>query len=814
MMQSLATDLRYAGRMLRRSPVFTIVAVVAVSSGTGAVTTIFSAMNAVVLRPLPGATDGDRLVGILRTNEEGSEGMQGSYAYYRHIRENAHSLDGVAAWSKASLTIADRGAGHAVDGNIVSGNYFSVLGVRPALGRFFLPDEDVVPMARPVVVVSHGFWTTQLGADSSVIGRPVKVNGHPYILIGVAPAGFRGVFTPLRIDAWVPLMMQAQLRPGRDLEESVWLWMFGRLTDGAHRAGARAELEALTASHAREAPDRRSRQLYDHVQMSALTGLPEDARKAFLGFMGLLLAASALVLMIASVNVASMLSARALSRRREMALRTALGAGRRRLVRQLLTETLLLFVLGAVGGVVVAWFATAAFERMRVPGNVTVALELSPDFRVLSFALLLSLVTGIVFGLAPALQAARRDIMSRLREDSAATGTRRSFVGSALMVGQLAFSLVLLVAAGLFLRALERGAGVDPGFRTSGVVTAWFNAESWGYDETRARTFYTELRARLERLPGVTAVSYAGVLPLTLSGSADDIRLDGTTAATDDEHDRVRVQVTAVDEGYFEVLQLPIVSGRAFRAADDARAPRVAIVNETLVRRHFPDGNALGRTFGYRGEAVTIIGVARDAKYQSLSEEVPPFAYFPIAQIWRADQALLVRSAGNAASLAPGVIEAVRAIDPALPRPAVRTLEHETSIALLPQRVAATVTGALGLVGLLLATVGLYGMMAWSVGRRTREMGVRVALGARQSDVLGMIVSEGMRLAVVGVCIGLILAAATTRLLSKFLFSVSPLDAITFIGMSVVFVVVALVASYLPARRAAAADPMSSLRAD
>ena len=814
MMQSLATDLRYAGRMLRRSPVFTLVAVAVVSLGTGAVTTIFSAMNAVVLRPLPGATDGDRLVGILRANEEGSEGMQGSYAYYRHIREHTRTLDGVAAWSKASLTIADRGAGHAVDGNIVSGNYFSVLGVRPALGRLFLPDEDRTPMAHPVVVVSHGFWTTQLAADSSVIGRPVTVNGQPYTIIGVAPEGFRGVFTPLRVDAWVPLMMQAQVRPGRDLEESNWLWMFGRLAGGTHHTSARAELETLTAAHAREAPQQRGRQLYTHVQTAPLTGLPEDARKAFLGFMVLLLAAAGLVLMIASVNVASMLSARALARRREMALRTALGAGRARLVRQLLTESLLLFVFGAFGGVVVAWVATSAFERLPVPGNVTVALELSPDPRVLAFALVVSLITGIVFGLAPALQAAQRDITSRLREDSAAAGTRRSLIGNALMVGQLAFSLVLLVAAGLFLRALERGAGVDPGFNVSGVASAWFNAESWGYDETRARAFYAGLREQLESVPGVTAVSYAGIVPLTFSRSASDIRLDGNTTATADERDRVRVVVTAVDVGFFDVLELPIVSGRAFEREDDARAPRVAIVNETLARRHFSQNNALGQTFTSQGEKVTIVGVARDAKYASLNEETPPFAYFPIAQIWRPDQALFVRTAGDPASLAPAVIDAVRAIDPSLPRPTVRTLEQETSVALLPQRVAAIVTGALGAVGLLLATVGLYGMMAWSVGRRRREIGVRIALGAQRGAVLGMIVREGMRLAAVGVFIGLALAAATTRLLSQFLFSVSPLDTITFAGMSLVFVSVVLLASYLPARQAATADPMSSLRSD
>jgi predicted permease len=630
-LQTLMTDLRYAGRMLRKAPVFTLVAVLVVSLGTGAVTTIFSAMNAVVLRPLPGTTDGERLVGVRRVSADGSEGMSASYAYYRHIRDEARTLDGVASWSKASISIADRGEGHAVYGNIVSGNYFQVLGVRPALGRFFLPDEDRTPLTHPVVVVSHSFWTSVLGADSSVVGRSVTVNGHPYTVIGVAPAGFRGVFTPLKTDAWVPLMMQAQIRPGRDLENAVWLWMFGRLADGVSRDAAHVELVTLTDGFIRDAGERAGNATYRHIDMAELTGLPTDARSDFLEFMALLLGAATLVMLIASVNVASMLSARALARRREMALRTALGAGRGRLVRQLLTESLVLFVLGAFGGVAVAWVATGAFERLSIPGDASVSLDLSPDPRVLGFALLVSLVTGLVFGLTPALRAAGRDISARLRADAAASGTRRSFAGRILIVGQLAMSLVLLVAAGLFMRALERGARMDPGFDTSGVVTAYFNAESWGYDEAKGRAFYAALRERLESAPGVTAVSYSSVVPLAATSANGTIRLGRAEGNDDDASDRVRVQLNNVDAGFFDVLQLPIVSGRALSREDDVRAPSVAVINQTFARRHFPDGDAVGRTFVYQGTQVTIVGIARDAKYASLNEEASPFAYFP----WR-----------------------------------------------------------------------------------------------------------------------------------------------------------------------------------
>jgi predicted permease len=508
-----------------------------------------------------------------------------------------------------------------------------------------------------------------------------------------------------------------------------------------------------------------------------------------------------------------MLSARALARRREMALRTALGARRARLVRQLLTESLLLFVFGAGGGVAVAMLATAALERLTIPGDASLSLELSPDPRVLAFALGVSLLTGIVFGLAPALRASRSDITSRLREDSASTGTRRSFIGNALIVGQLSLSLVLLVAAGLFMRALDEGSRVDPGFDTSGVATASFNAESWGYDDARGRLFYARLREMLVSQPGVSAVAFAGRVPLALNSSGTTVRIDGASG-TANRDGRVPIQLLQVDGGFFDAMRIPVVSGRAFTEADGERAARVAIVNERFASSQFAGGSAIGRTFEIQGHEVTIVGIARDAKYGSLSEQLPAFAYFPLAQMWQANQVLFVRTSGDPLAVGPAIQQAVRAIDGVVPRPVVSTLERETSIVLLPQRVAAIVTGVLGGVGLLLATVGLYGIIAYSASRRTREIGVRLALGARQADVLGMIVGEGMRLTGYGVLLGLLLAAAATRLIAGLLFSVSPLDLVAFSGMALLFTIVALLASFLPARRAAATSPMTALRMD
>ena len=814
MLETLLSDLRFAGRMLRKSPVFTAVAIIVISLGSGAVTTIFSGMNAVVLRPLPGTSDGSRLVLFERRTPDFTEGVSGSYGYYRHVRDGTRTLDGAAAWSKVSLSISTGGEGAAVYGNIVSGNYFSVLGIRPVLGRFFAPDEDKTPLANPVVVVSHSFWESHLGSDSSVIGKAVSVNGHPYTLIGVAPAGFRGVFTPLKTNAWVPLMMQAQLRPTRDLADAPWLWMFARLERGVSREAAQRELSALTATWVDNTSEPAGYRKYASIRITDLTGLPDDARDAFLGFTTLLLGAAGLVLLIASVNVASMLSARAVARRREMALRTALGAARSRLVRQLLTESLLLFLIGAAGGVAVAWVATAAFEQISLPGDASLSLELSPDPRVFAFALLTSLVAGLVFGLAPALQGVSRDITSRLRNDSAASSARRTFASNTLIVGQLALSLVLLVAAGLFIRALDDGGRIDPGFETAGVATARFNTESWGYDREKGTAFFATLEERVAGLPGVTAVSLTDIVPLSRSTSGDAIQLDGANGAADSRGDRLPVKVSLADPRYFDVVRIPVLLGRPFARTDNERSPKVAIINETLAKRLAPDGNALGRTFGFHRAQVTVVGVVRDSKYDDLTERTPSYLYIPVAQQWRPDLAVMVRTAGDPAALAPALRDVVRDIDPALPRPLVRTLEQETAIALFPQRIAAIVTGVLGGVGLLLAAVGLYGIIAYSVSRRTREIGVRVALGAQRWDVLGMVVREGMRLAGTGVVVGLVLAAVATRLIAGFLFSVSPMDGVTFAGMSVLFIAVALLASYLPARRAAATDPLTALRSD
>ena len=804
--EHMMNDLRFAIRLLRKSPVFAVVAILAISLGAGAVTTIFSAMNAMVLRPVPGVADGSRIVGLEFRRRDGKDELTGTYPTFAYLRDHSRATSGVGAWAKATLSIAATGrdAARVVTGSYTSGNYFSVLGVRPALGRFFLPEEDRTPLANPVIVVSYDFWATTLAADSGAIGKPLTVNGNPYTLIGVAPEGFRGLITLMPIDGWIPIMMQGQIQPERKLESATWLRMFARLGDGGTAEAATAELSTLFAEQNQtRSTSRASRVVSIHV--SPLRSVPEDARKMFLGFMTILFVAATFVLFIASVDVAAMLSARAVARRREMAVRAALGASRARLVTQLLTEILVLFGIGAAGAIALAYGATTWATRFSLPAEIIVPPDLVPDGRVMAFALLVSLATGVVFGLAPALRASRDDVSARLRDGTTGAGLRRSRMANALIVGQLALSLVLLVAAGLFVRALGRAASVKPGFEKSGVSIVSFDTRTWGYNDATGQRFYHALRDRVAALPGVTAVTFASFAPLTTRSLNDSITFsDGERAFT---------WYVAAGSDYFRTLEMPIIAGRALSASDDERSAPVAIINETLARRLAPNGGALGRTLTRGKQVVTVIGIARDAKYATFDESTPSMMFVPIAQVWQPNQTMLVRGV-SPAQLARGLHDAMRAIDPKLPVPSSMTLDDAAGISVLPQRIALIVTGALGGVGLVLATLGLYGVIAYSVNQRTRELGVRLALGAQRTMVLGMVLGDGLRLASVGVVVGLVMAAGATRVIAGFLFDVSALDAVTFIGTSVLLVMVALLAAYVPARRAARLDPMAALRSD
>jgi predicted permease len=802
--ETLLSDVQLAGRLLSRAPLFTALVVTAIAVGVGGVATVFSALNAIVLRPLPGTTDGTRLILIDRRTPDSSEGVSASNEFYRYISRSTRSLDGVAVWSRVALTIARGGQGQSVAGTIVSGNYFSVLGVRPAAGRFFLPEEDSAPLAHPVIVVSHAFWTTHLAGDPAAIGRDITVNGRPYRLIGVASPGFHGVFTPLRMDAWLPLAMQAHVRPGRDLDKAPWLWLFGRMRDGVTPAQARAELTTLTGQWAASANDYPR---YTSMRVTPLTGLPDDARRALIGFGSVLLGASLLVLIIAGANISSLLAARAVARRREMGVRVALGASRGRLVRQLLTETLALFLLGGIGGTVLAAAATSALERLQLPGDATLTLEISPDLRVLLFSIGVSLVAGTIFGAGPALRGVGRDPGALLRADSAGTG-RRALVSRALVVAQVACSLVLLTAAALFLRSVTEGASLDPKFDPAGVAVSPFNTEAYGYDARRGVAFYDTLRRRLESSPAIERVTFATMVPLTFSDSGTVVAIDrGDSSAAL----KLPARTAAVADGYLETLRIPLIAGRSFVRTDEGAA--VAVVNETFARRAWGDPNAVGRLFTIHGRTTSVVGVARDSRYGSLTEGVVSFVYLPMTDA-ESMRTILVRARAGSPPPAALVEAEVLAIDSQLPRPVVHALTSDIAGVLFPQRVGAIVTGILGGAGLLLAVIGLYGLVAYGVRLRMREIGVRIALGARGANVVWLVVADALRLGIAGVIVGIGGSVLTGSVVAAYLVGVSPLDAPAFIGASAILVAASALAAYLPARRAASADPLTILRTE
>jgi predicted permease len=802
----LASDVRLAGRLLLRSPVFAAVVVSTVAIGIAGVATVFSALNAIVLRPLPGTDHGGRLVLIDRRTSDASEGISASYRFYRHVTDHARTLDGVAAWSKVSLSIARGGRGFAAAGNVVSGNYFSVLGVRPAAGRFFLPEEDGVPLAHAAIVLSYGAWQRELGGDPAVVGSIVTVNGREYHLVGVAPEGFRGAFTPIKIDAWVPLAMQPHVHPARDLQDTPWLWLFGRVRPDTTLDRVRAELGVLATQWVATGVEPPGFRRYTNMRLTPLTGLPDDARQALLLFGAMLLGAALLVTLIAGANVATLLTARAMARRREIGVRVALGATRGRLVRQLLTETLILFALGAFGATAIASIATSALERLPLPADAGLSLELSPDGRVLAVSIAVALLLGAIFGAGPALRGVGRAPERWLRATSPGAG-RRSIASRIMIVVQVACSLVLLTAAGLFLRSLTAAAALDLRLDPRGVVVATINTEAFGYDAATGRAFFRDLQRRLAVAPGVERAAFGTLVPLTFDDSKTVVTLD-TTAAGGPR--KLVIRHAMIDAGYLDVLKVPLVAGRDF---NDTETSAAAIVNETFAHRAWPGADALGRTLVIGDRRVVVVGVARDSRYVSLDETPVPVAYTP-TEASTTVRTLFVRGRAGAPPPASLIAGEMTAIDPSIPPPVVSTLTHEMSIALLPQRVAAMVTGALGAAGLLLAAVGLYGLVSYAVSLRTREIGVRMALGARTSAVVGLVLSGSMRLIAAGAAIGLCASVAASRLLARYLVAIGPFDPMAFAGAAAVLICVTAAASYLPARRAARVSPLEAMRVD
>lgn len=812
-LEDLLRDLRYGLGAMKRAPGFTLAAVLTLMLGIAGNTTIFSFVNAILLRPLPVA-DSNRVVSVYTSDFSGPAYGTSSYPDYLAFRENSDVLSGMAAYTFAPMNLSSGGATERVLGHSVSENYFSVLGVGVSRGRAITAEDTAG------VVISYGLWQRSFASDPGVVGRPIVLNGKPCHVAGVAPEGFTGLMRGIPADLWAPVTLNAQ--PGtaeaRQLSNrgSRSFLLTGRLAEGVDLAKAQAAFTVVADRMRKAWPDNwtdiagKGRRITLQPVNDALFA----DRGAVVGFLTVLMAIVGIVLLLACVNVANLLLARAAARTRELSIRLSLGAGRFRLIRQLLTESLLLSSLAGVTGVLLSVWATRLLMNFRPPLPVPVALDLSLDVRVLGFALILTLGTALAFGLLPAIRATRPDLTSALKEAAPGAGNRGSglralSLRNTLTIAQVALSLLLLIGAGLFIRSLLSATSIDVGFDRKNLVVASVDVDLQGYDRARGSAFYRQLLERIGTLPGVRSASLASVVPLGFDGGRTRIDLEGYTARQGED---MELHYNVVSSRYFETMSIPLVRGREFTDQDREGGPGAAIVNEALVRKYWPGADPLGKVIRRGRASYSVVGVARDGKYGSLGEKPLPYFYLPLFQAYTNPISIHVRTRGEPAAMVSAIRGEVQALDKDLPLTGVKTMEEHLGLALLPARVAGMLLGAFGGLALLLAIVGVYGVISYAVSRRTREVGIRMALGARTSDVLVMILRQGMGVIVIGIFLGLGAAIGLTRFTASLLYDVSPTDPWTLTGVCLLLAAAGLAASAAPAIRAAKIHPTEALR--
>jgi predicted permease len=823
-MEALIRDIRYALRGLRRAPGFTAVAVATLAVGIGVNGTIFSVVSSVLFRPLPVERPAE-LVNIYGHQATSSGHDAVSYPNYQDYRAQTTTLSGLAAHTNFFANLSIDGSSELVVGEIVSDNFFEVLGVRPVLGRAFVPDEFAGAGAGPVAILSHAFWQTRFGAAPDVVGRAFRMNGVVYTVVGVAPKRFGGMLPAITVQMWVPLSMVDHVEPmgshrntgggGESLLDSRgrhFLWLKGRIRPGAEFGQVRAEFDALAARLAADHPAANERERVALVPTSRVAINPDlDGTVTPAGL--ILLGAVGLVLLVACANLANMLLARAASRRHEMAVRQAIGAGRGRLVRLLLTESVLVALAGGAASLVLTLGLTGFLGRYQPGLPFDVALDVSPDWRVLVFTFAAALLTGLAFGLAPALRASRPDLVGALKDtgDGGRTGRGpRVELRDALVVGQVAFSLMLLVVGALMARSLHAAARVDMGYDASRIAHVALALEMNGYDPEAGAILVETGKRRIEALPEVQVVGLASRVPQSVNNNGFGIFIDGHPMTLEDRP--IVLDGASVDEDYFAALDLRIVAGRAIEPADRDQGRRVAVITETMASRYWPGQDPLGRLFrtSRQGAPYEIVGVVQDYKVDTPGEPPKPYLHIPLPRQGGFAN-YVVRTATPAAGLVPLLERELRQLDPDLVFFETGTLADLAALRMLPIRIGAWLIGIFGILAVLLAAVGLYGVIAFSVSRRTREIGIRKALGAETPAVLGMVLRRGMILVAAGGVLGAALAAAGARLLSSMLF-VDAFDPLSFGVAFLLLAGVAALANWVPARRVARVDPMVALR--
>ncbi len=811
LLQNVLQETRYALRQLRKSPGFTLVAAGTLALGIGANSTILSWISATLLNPIPGVAGTGRMVTVTRGERNEHPLPPLSYPDYVDVRGQAKSFSGLLAYHDDYVAITGSGKPERLYGALVSANYFRILGVRPILGRALLDSESKEPAGQAEVVLGYGLWRQRFGGDPAVIGRTVEINLHPYTIVGVAPRGFEGCKSGLRTDLWVPLGMAKQVW-GFDFVRDrgvSWLNVLATLAPGVSRRQADDELNRRMQRIAEDYAT--SHQGNNRMSTDPLWRSPFGANVYLAGTLPILLGLATVLLLLACANVANLLLVRSVSRRRELAIRLSLGVGRARLVRQLMIESLLLAVAAGGTALLVTLWTARGLQGFLPPMALPVAISGRVDGLVLLTTALVSVVTALAAGVIPALRVSQLSPASILKDERLSTsgGLGKSRLTAGFVVAQVALSLVLLVCAGLFVRSLDRARASNPGFDPEHVFLASYDLAPLGYSSERGIAFDRELLARIRTLPGVRSATLADFSPLSFTIHSDGVQPEGYVPRV---HESVEADRGNVGPRYLETMRTPLLAGRDFTDADNASAQPVAIVNQAFVDRYWPGRDAIGKRLAMWGRWRTVVGVAPNAKYRRLADDPAPLVLLPLWQSYRSDATLHIRVAGDPRRVRAAVERTVSGLNGDLPLFSETTLRANLQIGDMFERIAVSLAGSFGVLALLLATVGLYGVVAYTTRHRTHEIGIRMALGAEKTAIVRQVLGQGLRLTVAGIVVGVGASLLLTRFLRGILFGVGSTDLLTFSMVILLLCAVALAACYVPAWRAAKVQPMTALR--
>ncbi|MGB2642981.1 MAG: ABC transporter permease [Candidatus Acidiferrum sp.] len=817
LLETFLQDLRFAARMLRKNPGVTAIVVLALALGVGANTAIFGVVNAFLLQPLPVPAPNQMVALVIQSGDSlGALGF--SYPEFTEFRKETESFCNVFGQALGRISFTAEGHTDTLAVSGVSANYFSGLGLKPALGRLVLPAEGEHPGEPAIVVLSYSFWQRRFGGDPGIIGKQVRANGRPATIVGVAPADFHGQFSGFDLEAFLPLSTMYPDQSGANFWNSRSIHMLlslGRLKPGVTVAEAQSKFDVISRRLAAQYPAT-DKDLSVRVMDERLSRPIPYANDAFIIFSGLFLILGALVLLLACTNIANILMARASVRQREMAIRAALGGARSRLLRQMLTETILTALLGGAAGVALGAWLGRLIGSIHFSG-IPIRIGFGFDWRLFVYALAAILFTAVLAGLSPALRATRADVNTVLHQGGRAdgSGAGRHKVRGDLMTAQVAGSLMLLIVAGLFVRGLSAVEHMDLGFDPNQLLNVALDPSVNNYTETQSKEFYRELETKVRALPGVQSASLASLVPIGYTHGKQDVYVEGQP--TPSGRQAPGIFFNSVDSSYFDTLRIPLLLGRAFTDADGETSQRVAIVNETMAKRFWPGANPIGKRFSLTSDAgpfVEIVGVAHNGKYRVLAEDPQPYFYLPLAQSFRPQLVLQIRSALPSESLAPMVQRAILALDANAPIEEIQTMKESLGGALgyFIFRLGASLASAMGLLGLLLAVVGVYGVVSYAATQRTQELGIRMALGASPRQILALLLKQGAQLVAAGLLFGLAGAWALSRAMSHMLVGVSPNDPLTYFSVSILLSGITLLACWLPARRAASVDPIFALR--